>query len=154
MATATKPRARKTAEPKPVLTEPVKQLFAEVEEVKEFAESLSDEFLECREMNHIWKAWTGQYVEGGILRILRCQRCKCERHQEISLSGTILSSHYKHPEGYLHKGMGRIVGDGRDALRVESLTRFMTKQAAKTAPKKAAAAKQASPVKTTIRKAS
>lgn len=123
MATARTKKMSVPIEPKP--------LFADVEEVKEFAQGLPDKFLECREMNHIWKAWTGQYIEGGILRILRCQRCRSERHQEISLSGTVLRSWYKHAEGYLHEGMGRIAGDGRDALRVESLTRFMTKVAAK-----------------------
>jgi len=130
MATTTRKKA--TAK-KAAVPEPEKPLFADVEEVKEFAASLPDNYLECREMNHIWKAWTGRYVDGGVLRILRCQRCKAERHQEIALSGAIMSSHYKHPPGYLHEGMGRIAGDGRDALRVESLTRFMTKIAKQSA---------------------
>lgn len=146
MATSTRKKAAETSEPKP--------LFADVEEVKAFAESLPDKFLECREMNHIWKAWTGQYVAEGILRVLRCQRCKAERHQEISLSGTMLRSWYKHPEGYLHEGMGRIAGDGRDALRVESLARFMSKVAAK-APEdeKPAEANVPKPRKSTTKKA-
>lgn len=122
-----------TTRSKQKISEPVEQkpLFADVHEVKAFAESLPDKYLECREMNHIWKPFTGRYIEGGILRILKCPRCKTEKHQEITLSGALMRSWYKHPEGYLHEGLGRIAGNGRDALRVESLARFMTKVAAK-----------------------
>jgi len=130
-ATKTKTNVRSIPSPRKAAAEPPPEapLYAEVEEVKEFAEGLPANFLECRELGHNWKPYTGSYVEGGIHRILRCPRCRTERHQEISLGGTIINSKYIHPDGYLHKGMGRIVGDGRDALRVESLTRFMTKVA-------------------------
>ena len=114
-------------------TEAQAPLYADVDEVKDFAAELPDRFLECREMGHNWRPHTGKYVDGdSVERTLRCSRCYTKRVQEISLQGVVLRRHYEHPEGYLHVGMGRIVGEGRDALRVESLTRFMTKIAKKT----------------------
>jgi hypothetical protein len=37
--------------------------------------------------------------------------------------GTILGGSYDYPEGYAHKGLGRLDGADRDALRLESLHR-------------------------------
>jgi hypothetical protein len=38
-----------------------------------------------------------------------------------------VTNKYIHPEGYLHKGMGRIIGEGRGLLRLESIKRTVTK---------------------------
>lgn len=96
----------------------------DLEEVKEFAESLSDEFLQCREMNHRWLPHTvGRYRDGGFQRVLRCPRCKCKKVQELTARGMVMSTRYIHPEGYLHKGMGQIVGEGRGVLRIASILR-------------------------------
>jgi hypothetical protein len=104
------------------------QHYAELEEVADFAEGLPERFLYCREMGHNWRPQSaGRYKDGGFSRILRCTRCKTERHQEISQRGVVLSNKYVHPEGYLHKGMGRIVGDGRGVLRLESIKRITKK---------------------------
>jgi hypothetical protein len=37
--------------------------------------------------------------------------------------GVVLTNQYIHPDGYLMTGLGRIVGDGRGVLRLESITR-------------------------------
>jgi hypothetical protein len=96
----------------------------ELSEVEAFAESLSDEFLQCREMNHRWLPHTvGRYRDGGFQRVLRCPRCKCRKIQELTSRGMVMGTRYVHPEGYLHKGMGQIVGEGRGVLRLASIMR-------------------------------
>lgn len=99
-----------------------------IEDIIDFAHDLPERFLYCREMGHNWRPFSaGRYKDGGYLRILRCVRCKTERHQEISARGVILTSSYKHPEGYLSKGLGRISGEGRGVLRLESIRRIVAK---------------------------
>ncbi|MCL1900568.1 MAG: hypothetical protein FWG11_08680 [Promicromonosporaceae bacterium] len=101
--------------------------YADAREVAEFAAGLSESFLLCRELQHNWKPWTAQRdnEHNNYVRIIRCQRCKTAKHQRLSFTGTILSSHYDYPEGYVHANLGRIVGDGRDVLRLESLARLL-----------------------------
>lgn len=99
--------------------------FAEVGEVGIFASNLSDNYLLCREMGHNWRPWAAQWnpEEHCFDRVLRCTRCKTKREQSLSSSGSVVTSHYEYPEGYQHKGFGRISGEGRDRLRLESVTR-------------------------------
>lgn len=107
-----------------VIRPPVK--YAETGEVEEFAAELPETFLHCREMNHNWRPHkVGRHEDGGYARVLRCVRCKTTKTQHLDLVGMIVgSSKYEHPEGYLHKGMGRIVGEGRGKLRLESIKRI------------------------------
>lgn len=99
--------------------------FANVGEVGAFAADLPENFLLCREMGHNWRPWAAQWSpqEQCYERILRCTRCKTERHQTLTNRGGVVTSHYQYPEGYQHKGFGRISGEGRDLLRLESITR-------------------------------
>lgn len=98
--------------------------YADPQDVEDFAQNLPDKFLFCREMGHNWRPFSaGRHADGGFVRILRCNRCKTERHQELSHRGSVTGNHYVYPEDYTVKGLGRIVGDGRDALRLVSLTR-------------------------------
>ena len=102
--------------------------YADVGDVQDFAQGLPERFLYCREMGHNWRPFSaGRYKDGGFERILRCSRCRTRRVQEISNRGVILANKYEHPEGYLHKGMGRIVGEGRGVLRLESIKRIVAK---------------------------
>ena len=100
--------------------------LAELDEVTEFASGLPERFLHCREMNHNWKPFTvGRHKDGGYERVLRCVRCKTEKTQHLDQYGMILgSAKYDHPDGYLHEGFGRIVGEGRGLLRLESIKRI------------------------------
>jgi hypothetical protein len=101
--------------------------YADRGEVEEFAAGLSVSHLQCRELGHNWRPWVARRdVEHNCFeRALRCVRCKTKRWESIGLSGAKLSSHYEYPDGYTSKGIGRIVGEGRDALRLESLTRIL-----------------------------
>lgn len=109
--------------------------YADIGEVADFAEGLKESHLYCREMGHNWRPYTARKRRpkdgGGFLRTLRCTRCRTEREQEISATGLVETNKYIHPEGYLHKGMGRIVGEGRGVLRLESLKRLTAKTAEK-----------------------
>lgn len=99
--------------------------YADAYEVAEFAKDLSMAYLLCRELGHNWRPWTAKAIHGGYERALRCTRCKTERWETLSSTGTKIKGHYVYPENYLHEGLGRIVGDGRDALRLESLSRAL-----------------------------
>lgn len=101
--------------------------FADLGEVEEFVGSLPERYLYCRDMGHNWRPWTGgSYEDGGWERIIRCVRCKTKRHQVLTASGAVLKSKYDHPEGYnAPKGMGRISGEGRNVLRLESIKRIV-----------------------------
>jgi hypothetical protein len=102
--------------------------WAALSEVEDFATELPEEFLLCREMGHRWLPYQAALNNDGTYhRALRCPRCKTKKVQEISSRGAILATHYKHPEGYLHEGMGRIAGDGRGVLRLEAIRRTITR---------------------------
>lgn len=105
--------------------------YADLGEVADFAEGLKETFLHCRELGHNWRPYTAKKRRakdgGGFIRTLRCTRCKTTREQEIDRTGMVQTNKYEHPEGYLHKGMGRIVGEGRGLLRLESLKRLTAK---------------------------
>lgn len=99
---------------------------AQLSDVEEFAASLPDKFLHCRELGHLWRPFTaGRHADGGFERVLRCTRCKTKRQQSLNSRGMIMSNQYIHPEGYLTEGIGRIVGEGRGLLRLESISRVL-----------------------------
>ena len=107
-------------------------------EVERFAQTLSDKFLACRELGHNWMPRTAALKDNYYDRVLRCSRCRTERHQTVSRSGEVLSSNYNYREGYQAKGLGRVVGDGRSALRLESIIRTLPPAAARTTGRKSA----------------
>lgn len=122
---------RQARRPEPL--EPIRPLidkskhgYADREAVEEFAAGLKDRFLLCRDIGHNWKPWVARFDEehNSFERAHRCVNCRSERWQSVGLRGSILGTQYKYPEGYQSE-LGRIVGEGRDALRVESLTRTM-----------------------------
>lgn len=104
-------------------------LYADTGEVESFAHELPERFLHCREMNHNWRPYTvGRHKDGGYERVLRCVRCRTLKTQHLDSHGMIVgSAKYEHPAGYLHQGMGRIVGEGRGVLRLESIRRIAAK---------------------------
>lgn len=109
-----------------VVTEPTPR-YADTGEVSDWAKDLPERFLHCREMNHNWRPFdVGRHKDGGYERTLRCVRCKTRKVQHLDTHGMLIGgARYEHPEGYLHKGMGRIVGEGRGALRIESILRIV-----------------------------
>ncbi len=103
--------------------------YADATTVAEFAETLPEKFLHCRELNHNWRPFDiGSHPDGGFERTLRCVRCKARKVQHLSSSGMLIGgSKMIYPSGYLADGIGRIVGEGRGALRLESIRRITDK---------------------------
>lgn len=97
----------------------------------EAIESMTGSILECRELGHTWKPLRAAFSKKAktYARTLRCPRCHTEREQELSARGTVISNHYVYPDGYLIKGLGAMVGDNRDKLRLASLTRTINRPA-------------------------
>lgn len=103
-------------------------MYADLDTVQEFAEELKETFLHCRELGHNWRPYTvGRHPDGGFERTLRCSRCRTKRVQSLSRTGMVLTNKYVHPAGYLLEGLGRIVGEGRGVLRLESMKRIIEK---------------------------
>lgn len=97
---------------------------ARLHQVQEFASTLPDRFLECRELGHNWKPYTASgHPDGGFERTLRCSRCRAKRVQHLSNYGTVIANRYEHAKGYL-SDIGRISGGGRGLLRLESINRM------------------------------
>lgn len=128
--------------PRKAATKPPSPEFADPQEVADFAAGLESEWLFCRTYQHNWKPWSAHWSdhEGCYDVKIRCNRCTTKRVQKMSDKGTVLSSHYEYPEGYLHAGMGRIAGESRDVLRLESVTRVLTKQEERASKRKKRAA--------------
>lgn len=96
-------------------------------EVAAWASNLSEAFLLCREIGHKWNPHTAAWrsEQRCYERSLRCTRCRTRRLQLLTSYGAVISSQYIYPDGYQHKGFGRVIGDGRDALRLESIQRLV-----------------------------
>lgn len=102
--------------------------FADPQEARSFAESLPDRYLACRNDLHSWKAWSVRWMAEGRLyeRIVRCTRCGGKKKSLVDDTGAIVSKGYSPAKGYL-SDVGRIAGDAKDALRLVTLQREITK---------------------------
>ena len=109
---------------------PLSQTTADPDVIAAWSGNLSDAFIQCRDMGHTWRPYTARYDDemNAYTRVLRCGRCHTRRVQSISLNGAILTGGYVYPDGYqAPPGQGRIDGDGRGALRLESTLRLVNK---------------------------
>ena len=98
--------------------------------MQQWSAGLPDSYLLCRDMGHLWRPfrawWSDQDRE--YKRVLRCGRCKTERHQAISAAGIVNENHYVYAEGYVAPaGTGRMDPEGRGTLRLESVLRLIGK---------------------------
>ena len=97
-------------------------------DVGRWARELPDAALTCRDVGHYWRPFTASWEpeSRSYYRVLRCGRCKTERHQLLDSRGHPVKGHYVYPDRYLAPpGTGRLVGDERDTLRLESVLRVM-----------------------------
>lgn len=102
--------------------------MAPTRDVGTWARELSDAALLCRDVGHYWRPFTASFDKASRSydRVLRCGRCKTERHQLLDSSGHPVKGHYVYPEGYLAPvGTGRLIGGERDTLRLESVVRLI-----------------------------
>lgn len=99
----------------------------DIRDVEDAVGDLKDAFLECRDYGHTWKVASIVRFKGNYDRHTYCPRCKTNRTQIINAYGEILSNTYTYPEDYQLKGMGRLMSEGRMALRREAITRTVAK---------------------------
>lgn len=94
-----------------------------------FAHDLSDAYLACRDLGHVWRPYRGSFDEssGVFERELRCRSCKTIRRQTVTARGHVLANRYTHSEGYLASNVEQTGDRSRDTFRVEAITRFLNK---------------------------
>lgn len=101
-------------------------MTATVQEAKEFASLLSDEYLRCRRYGHRWNDYdVREDRRVNVFSVTeQCPSCESERSYEISgVTGRMISDYsIKYSEGYLSE-IGRLSGDARGMLVVELLRR-------------------------------
>lgn len=102
-----------------------KSKVATPKDVRGVAGKMPEEFLRCRDLNHVWAQYRVKRVRGGYERSLYCRSCKTAKHQFISPRGEILAGHYTYNDGYQIKGLGRIQADSKAVLRLEALDRSL-----------------------------
>jgi hypothetical protein len=85
-------------------------------------------FIQCRDFGHSWRPFTATWdPDYNVYKTaLRCSRCFTKRFRDISRDGQQLGNRYDYTDGYTLKGVGRMTGEDRDHLRLESLTRILT----------------------------
>jgi hypothetical protein len=84
-------------------------------------DDISDQFLECRDYGHAWRASDVKISRKAqeIHRVFACLHdCGTLRTQVLSSDGYILRSFYTYPEGYVLPGIGRLSVDDRARIRV------------------------------------
>lgn len=99
--------------------------YASPEDVERHARDWPGAFLECRLYGHEWRPLRATHYARMryYLTAQQCPRCTSKRFAEISERGSVLSQWIEYADGYLTKNVGRIVGDGRDVLRLAALNR-------------------------------
>jgi hypothetical protein len=101
--------------------------YAALNDVRRMAQSWDQDQLECRLYGHDWQPQRANQDRKTLLIavVQVCPRCESERHQEINgRTGAVFAQWISYGDGYLCKGMGRIVGDGRNTLRLEAVTKI------------------------------
>lgn len=99
--------------------------YADPADVREMAEGMPQEFLECRDFQHMWRPMGCRYQvkTQTYERSLKCERCDTVKSQVLSRTGAVLGTKYEYADGYTTKGNGRMGSEARDALRLVSVLR-------------------------------
>lgn len=104
-----------------------------VTEVQEWAQTLSQEQLLCRDLGHQWtpyRAWHDK-ANREYVQVLACSRgCGAQRNRRLDYRGQRVGQHYSYDDNYLApKGSGALSADGRADLRLVSLMRLIDESA-------------------------
>lgn len=101
------------------------QQHATPEDALEAAQEWTDQILECRTYGHHWTPQGATWTKDRRA-IATTQVCPCEATRHVLLDGRtgwVITSHIDYPDGYLLKGVGRITGDAKGALRLTVVSR-------------------------------
>jgi hypothetical protein len=96
-------------------------------DVEREARNWDDSVLECRTYNHKWApqraTWNAEYRFYHIVQI--CTSCRSQRTMDMDHRGHLLTKpSISYVDNYLMPpGMGRIVGDAKDVVRLAAVTR-------------------------------
>lgn len=99
--------------------------WADPSDVRAWASTLDEAHLLCRDLGHQWRPFKASFnlTERVFERTLRCGRCRTERSQALTQVGAVLKNNYDYPDGYLVPNLGRLAGDSRNMVRLESVGR-------------------------------
>jgi hypothetical protein len=88
--------------------------------IAEVLDTLSDEFISCRDWGHSWQPHRFIVTKGRKLFhvILVCDRCSTQKTKQIDSNGELINSSYVYPKGYLIPAYGRFSKKDRDAMRL------------------------------------
>jgi hypothetical protein len=93
-----------------------------------FAAGLSEKYLHCRELGHVWAPLTVSWDKAARAydRRLRCKQCRTVRKQVLDSSGHAIGNSYDYPDGYLaaHVEKG---STSRDIFRLEAVNRWLSR---------------------------
>lgn len=108
-----------------------KQTQTQRPDITTWARELRTDFLQCRDFGHSWRPHTARWDnEAHAYRTqLRCSRCRTIRVRWIGRTGQQLGASYDYADGYMVKGVGRLTGTDRDALRLASVLRVLPEDA-------------------------
>lgn len=95
--------------------------WADLDAVESNIADWTDSVISCRIYGHNWTASSVFRVGDGYTVTQKCSRCANGRTQDMDSRGFATSWTYSYSDGYLTKGLGRIGGDGRAALRLATL---------------------------------
>lgn len=97
--------------------------------VKQATAEIAPEHLACRDFGHAWAPFTASWssAERAYFVQLRCGRCATLRARVIDRQGALVANHYTYADGYLVKGLGRLTGGDRDAVRLASIQQLLNK---------------------------
>jgi hypothetical protein len=103
------------------------QGFFNKKALKSWADSLPDEFIECRDtaIGHDWHSVTGYRDGPELVEVIQCGRCKTEKERRMTTSGVRKngkSSHYD-PSYLRPKGSGHISAGENAVMRMAAFER-------------------------------
>lgn len=96
-------------------------------DLEETLHDMRQDFIQCRDFGHAWRPFTARWMpaERVYHTQLRCSRCRTIRTRYINDHGQQVGHTYAYPDGYQIRGMGRMTGEDRDHLRLESVLRVV-----------------------------
>lgn len=116
-----------------------KQTTIQYATADDWANSLENHLLHCRELGHSWDAYTASYDAKAKVydRTLQCGSCGTQRHQVIDSDGEVVKNTYTYVEGYLAKGYFDQAGHKvpRRTFRLAAVHRITTGQPRKKQPR-------------------
>lgn len=94
--------------------------YATPRAVRKAALSMDEQHLHCRDYGHSWQPYSVAEEGRGFVRELICS-CEAIRKDRLDRRGGVVSSGIDYPEGYLLKGLGRVTGETKGIIRLQSI---------------------------------